>query len=33
MLKTSLTTLMSFKSNDAPVTFLWKSVHVISVVL
>jgi hypothetical protein len=28
MTKTSQMTLMSFESNDAPVTFLWKSVHV-----
>jgi hypothetical protein len=33
MTKTSHMTLMSFKSNDPPVTFLWKSVHVISAVL
>jgi hypothetical protein len=32
-MKTSLMMLMSFESNDAPVTFLWKSVHVISVIL
>jgi hypothetical protein len=28
MTRTSLMTLMSFESNDAPVTLLWKSVHV-----
>jgi hypothetical protein len=28
MLETSLMTMMSFKSNDAPVTFLWKSAHI-----
>jgi hypothetical protein len=28
MLKTSLMTMMSFKSDDAPVTFLWKSAHI-----
>jgi hypothetical protein len=33
MTKTSQMTLMSFESNDTPVTFLWKSVHVISIVL
>jgi hypothetical protein len=32
-MKTSQMTLMSFESNDVPVTFLWKSVHVNSAVL
>jgi hypothetical protein len=29
MLETSLMTMMSFKSNDAPVIFLWEITHVI----
>jgi hypothetical protein len=28
MTKTSQMTLMNFESNDVPVTFLWKSVHI-----
>jgi hypothetical protein len=33
MKKTLQMMLTSTKSNDAPFTFLWKSVHVLSVVL
>jgi hypothetical protein len=33
MLETSLMTTMSFKSNDAPVIFLWEITHVISALL
>jgi hypothetical protein len=28
MLETSLMTMMSFKSNDAPVIFLWEITHI-----